>query len=147
MLFRPGCDVSYIVDNSFTFSCHPWMTKGLLKSCRKKSNLYLKYIKNPNPTTKKTFITYRNKFKTVKIKAERNYYAAEFLKYNKDIKKTWSIIKSIVNSKTSDTIIESLSVNGQPITNSELIAEKFNNYFTGIAQNLSKKFLFQRARL
>jgi len=32
-----------------------------------------------------------------------------------------------------------MNVNGQTITDSELMAEKFNNYFTGIAQHLSGK--------
>src|SRR3984885_12518914 len=50
---------------------HPWMTQGLLKSSRKKSRLYLKYQKNPNPVNKNTFVTYRNKFKMIRINAKK----------------------------------------------------------------------------
>ena len=71
---------------------NPWMTKGLLKPCRKKNKLYLKFIKQPNSTNEDKFITYRNKFKMIKIKAERLYYATEFTKYSKDIKQTWNVI-------------------------------------------------------
>jgi hypothetical protein len=40
----------------------PWMTKGLLKSSRKKEQLYLKYVKNPTLSNKNKFTVYRNKF-------------------------------------------------------------------------------------
>jgi exonuclease III len=118
---------------------NPWMTKGLLKSCNKKTKLYLKYIKNPTMINKNKFTTYRNKFKTIKIKAMQNYYTYEFAKYNNDMKRTWNIIKSLVNSKTVETKIEALTINDLTVTDDEVIAEKFNNYFTGIAQNLSAK--------
>src|SRR6218665_1068692 len=58
----------------------PWMTRGLLKSAKKKSALYLRYLKNPSPSNKSKFVAYRNKFKTTRIRAEKNYYAAEFCK-------------------------------------------------------------------
>jgi hypothetical protein len=115
------------------------MTKGLLKSCRKKNNLYLKYIKKPTQNNKAKFTAYRNKFKAIKTKSIQNYYATEFAKYSKDIKKTWNIIKSIINSKTVDSGVDALTINGLKITDNEVIAEKFNNYFTGIAHNLSAK--------
>jgi Reverse transcriptase (RNA-dependent DNA polymerase) len=117
----------------------PWMTRGLLKSSRKKSLLYLKYLKNPNPDSKSKFIAYRNKFKTIRIKAEKNYYAAEFCKYENDLKKTWSLIRSIVKRGEQESKIESLNVNGEKIETGEIMANKFNNYFTSIAHSLAEK--------
>jgi exonuclease III len=49
----------------------PWMTAGLLKSSKKKASLYLKYIKNPNAYNKNKFTVYRNKFKAIRVKAEK----------------------------------------------------------------------------
>src|SRR6218665_383787 len=91
------------------------------------------------PINKEKFITYRNKFKTIKTKAERFYYSTEFTKYSKDIKHTWSVIKTIIKSKPTENLIESLTVDGKSITDSEIMAEKFNNYITGIAHNLASK--------
>ena len=65
------------------------MTIGLLKSSKKKERLYLKYIKKPNAVNKQNFVKYRNKFKSLRIKAERNYYQSEFVKYQNDLRKTW----------------------------------------------------------
>ena len=82
---------------------------------------------------------YRNKFKTVRIKAEKYYYATEFDKYKGDLKKTWNLIRSITNMGPRDTTIESLNVNGAKIEDAEAIANKLNNYFVSIAQVLDDK--------
>jgi len=47
----------------------------------------LKYVKNPNSENKFKFTTYRNKFKQLCIKAECNYYAAEFSRYTITLRK------------------------------------------------------------
>jgi hypothetical protein len=118
---------------------NPWMTRGLLKSSKKKEQLYLKFIKNPSEFNRNKFVTYRNKFKTVRIKAEKYFYATEFDKYKGDLKKTWSLIRSITNMGPRDTTIESLNVNGAKIEDAEIIANKLNNYFVNIAQDLDDK--------
>jgi len=117
----------------------PWMTSGLLKSCRTKSKLYLKMIKHPTAANKAKYINYRNKFKSLRIKTERNYYASEFQKYNSDLKHTWKIIRSILNTSNNNTKIDELCINGVKITDAETMAEKFNSYFSSIAQTLSDK--------
>ena len=38
-----------------------WMTKGLMKSCKKKSKLYKKACKSQNEVLNKKYIAYRNK--------------------------------------------------------------------------------------
>src|SRR6218665_1531990 len=64
---------------------------------------------------------------------------SQFTKYSKDIKHTWNVIKTIIKSKPTENLIESLTVDCKSITDSEIMAEKFNNYFTGIAHNLASK--------
>ena len=70
---------------------------------------------------------------------EKNYYAAEFVKHSHNLKQTWHTIKSILKMKAPDALIKLIMVNGAEITESGLIAEKFNNYFTGIEQDLVDK--------
>src|SRR5688572_9023201 len=90
----------------------PWMTSGLLNSCKKKNKLYLKFIKQPNETNKKNFIIYRNKFKTLKKKAELLYYEIEFQKYNNNLKKQWQIIRSILKTDNKSSRIDLVDSNG-----------------------------------
>ena len=82
------------------------MTKGLLRSTRRKEKLYLKYIKNPTNENQLLFTNYRNKYKVIRINAERTYYTSEFNKYSNDIKKTWQIIRTFV--KSEDRELETL---------------------------------------
>ena len=84
---------------------------------------------------------YRNKFKTVRIKAERNYYAAEFSKCNSDLRQTWRLIKSIVKIGSLESSIEGLVINGTKTDNADIMANKFNNYFANIVSPLLMKYL------
>ena len=115
------------------------MTRGLLKSSKKKELLYLKFIKNPTLSNKNKFTVYRNKFKAIRVKAERNYYAAEFCKYNGDLKQTWRLIKSLVKTGSQGSTIESLVIEGTRTDNPEAMANKFNDYFVNIAKSLADK--------
>ena len=117
----------------------PWMSMGLLKSSRKKAKLYLKYIKNPTVANKLKFTIYRNKFKTLRLQAERNYYEIEFNKNSSNLKKTWSLIRSIIKTKVKDNSIEALKIDGIKNYDSAAMANEFNNYFSNIAEQLATK--------
>ena len=74
----------------------------------------------------------------IRDQLEKSYFAGEFLKYN-DIKKTWDIIKKMIKTKNMDETIKELWIDNQIITDPTNIANKFNSYFTGLAQSLSMK--------
>src|SRR6218665_4166876 len=118
----------------------PWMTFGLLKSCNKKSKLYIKYLKNRTADNIAKYIKYRNKFKTIRIKAEQLYYANEFTKNRHNLKKTWSIIRSLIKSGKDEDRIDGLLINDLLMTDSILTADKFIEFFfTNIGQSLAEK--------
>src|SRR6218665_3150536 len=52
----------------------PWITRALLTSCNKKNKLYLNYKKHPTSNNKAKYLKYRNKFKELKLAAEKIYY-------------------------------------------------------------------------
>jgi len=99
----------------------------------------MKFIKNPTSENKSKFTCNRNKFKLIRIKAEKLYYESEFLKYNHDLKKTWQIIKNLISTKDKNSIISNLCINGQTISDTNVMSEKFNNYFANVAQDLVDK--------
>src|SRR6218665_3416337 len=143
ILFKVAYDKSFPLlqrtRHKRNFCKQPWMTTGLLKSCRTKSKLYLKMLKHPTATNKEKYVKYRNKFKLLRIKTEKNYYASEFKKYNGDLKHTWKVIRSILNTSCNSTKIDELCINGTKITDAEIMAEHFNIYFSNVAQILSDK--------
>ena len=91
--------------------------QGLLKPCKTKSKLYLILLKNPTEanTCKQKFIVYRNKFKALRIRSEKDFYASEFQKHSKDLKKTWQVIKSICNPSDVNTSNEEIYINGEKV--------------------------------
>jgi len=111
-----------------------WITKILPKK-----KLYVKYLKNPNAENKQKFTAYRNKFKSIRINAERNFYAAEFCKYHNDLKMTWKLIRSAMHLDNMHPKIDHLVINGTKTDNADLIADSFNNYFLNIANDLAIK--------
>ena len=113
------------------------MSIGLLKSSKKKASLYLKYLKNPSSFNKHKFTAYRNKFKSLRIKAEKNYYAAEFCKHKNDLRQTWRLLRSIMSLSKKDSIIESLKIDDVQTTDPVKMANGFNEYFTNIAASLA----------
>ena len=116
----------------------PWMTSGILKSCKKKQKLHTRFIKNPNQQTKKAFTEYRNKFKTIRLIAERNYYTTEFYKHHNDIKATWKLLRAAMQIEDKKVNQITLKINGLLVEDPETIANNFNNYFVTIAAELSR---------
>ena len=55
------------------------------------------------------------------------------------MRKSWQILKSVINKKRSIQKAGKLLINGQYIDNPNNIAEAFNNFFVNIGQVLDKK--------
>ena len=73
------------------------------------------------------------------MKLEQEYYSNEFSKNTGDIKKTWQLIKSIINVQETNVLIKELKINGITIEDPKIIAEKFNTYFIELPKSLSLK--------
>src|SRR6218665_1212310 len=112
----------------------------LFKSCRKKNKLYKTYLKNPTLQNKSNFNNYRNKFKTLKTETIRIYYAERFALCANDLKKTWSIIKELLNSKGDTGFPHTFLIDGTETKDALIIAESFNSYFTNLGPKLAEKF-------
>ena len=115
----------------------PWMTSALLKSCNKKSRLYSKYLKNPTAANKLTFTTYRNKFKQLRILAEKMYFAEKFLNCQNNLQKTWKIVRSIINNGNNSLTTKLFIIDDVETTDRSKIANKFNDYFINVGPTLA----------
>ena len=78
----------------------PWMTKGLVKSSKKKQKLCEKFLKNRNPEKELNYKQYKTFFESLKKKSKKSYYSdlIDSCKYN--IKKTWDVMKEIIGNKS-----------------------------------------------
>ena len=71
--------------------------------------------------------------------AKRNHYYSLFEKYKYNIKNTWTNIKDLLQqSKVKRDFSNHFTINGEEITDSNIIANKFCKYFTDIGPCLAK---------
>lgn len=81
----------------------PWITPGLVRCMRNRDAMHRNLQNNPdNPIIKETYRRYRNFCNTIIKKAKIIYDRTELQKVSKtNPKKTWEIIKSVTNYKTT----------------------------------------------
>lgn len=113
-----------------------WITKGLIKSCYKKSLLYRNYISNPTPINKNLFVKYRNKLKSLLQKTKVNYYKNRFNTVAGNLRYTWKIINSVLKNNKSDNFVLNFVKDGNIVNSACEIVEHFNTYFVNIGSTL-----------
>ena len=116
---------------------HPWITKGLMKSCVKKSKLYRKYCKNRSKNNKDKYITYRNKLNCLLHKAEKSYYKDKFKLVSGNIRETWKLLDSIFNKNSGNVSMQTFKVDGVDLVNKQETVNRFNDYFVSIDSKLA----------
>jgi len=70
----------------------------------------------------------------------KDYYEGEFIKYNANSKKTWNVIKSLINGRSNSTSVYDLIIDGTLVDDPVRISHVFNDdFFAGIGQALADK--------
>ena len=117
----------------------PWITKGLLKSVRKKNLLYKRFLTNPTPYREKLYKSYKNKLTHSLRVAKRLYYSKKLDEYKSNAKSTWKLLNDLINKKKIKCKLPSIfKSNEEEICNPTHIANRFCEYFTNIGPNLAK---------
>ena len=118
----------------------PWLSDGLKDSIKHKNKLYYKSLKYKTAYNDLKYKCYRNKLKHIIAKAEKDHFA-KLLDANKsNMKKTWGVLKDIVNKSKSRKIQSEFKLNDGNITSNKLvISEKFNEFFINIGPSLAEK--------
>ena len=110
----------------------PWITAELRKLIKKKNKLFKRKKRQPNnEDIRASYNELRNKVNRELDKAKKAHYTSYFKENNKNSKKIWDGIKSIINTKNpKSTIINQLKIKGDIIDNPKQMSESFNSYFT-----------------
>ena len=115
----------------------PWLTKGILKSIRKKDVLYKISLKRPLVIPK--YKLFKNKLTETIRAAKKLYYENLFLDIKHDLRKTWNVIKSIINNgSVKSKAPKEVLIDDTTITDPLVMANKFNEYFVNIGKNLAE---------
>ena len=116
-----------------------WLTPGLKNSIKKKHALYSHYLKIRTPQSHATYKTFKNLLSRTIRTAERNHYQTLLLSNKNNLKKSWTIIKEIINKKKSISKPTKFLLNGNETDDANQIADHFNSYFTNVGPTLDKK--------
>ena len=141
---------SHIPKKEVRFNKHkhkktPWITRGLINSIKFRDKLYsrLKATSVTDPlhvTLKNNLCTYNKILKKNIRLAKKSYFETCFNKYKKDMKGTWSTIKSILNKHSVESKFpDKFVIDGTSISNPNEIANSFNQYFTNIGPELASQ--------
>ena len=113
---------------------NPWMTKGLLKSSKRKHKLYETFVKKRIPLNENIYKAYKSLFESLKKKSKKNYYTRHHENYQNDIKKSWDVIKEIIGGAKSTKGIfpKRMIIDDQEISDQGKIVNCFNKFFVDI---------------
>ena len=117
----------------------PWLSEGLKNSIKQKNKLYLKFKKVSSVLNDESYKCYKRKLQQLMKVAEKQHYHDLLVEYSNDIKKSWVVIKSIINKNKKPHIQGRFKIGENLITSDkELISNKFNDFFINIGPTLAK---------
>ena len=134
--------------NKYKHKMSSWITQGLLKSNKFRDNLYKRLkLTNPNSTNYNTINinlkTYNGILKRSIRTAKHTYFELCFNRFKNDIRNTWKTINDILSKTKLQTKSKTVIVeNGVTHKDKEIIANKFNHFFTNIAQTLAREIKY-----
>ena len=118
---------------------HPWLTPKLKASIKKRNSMSNVCKQNPdNMDLHNEYKSYRNRVTSKIRNAQLQYHSNEFDIVKNDVSKSWNVLRMIIglgttkrNSKTS------FIINDDIVSDSNNIANAFNDYFVSIGAELS----------
>ena len=95
--------------------------------------------KYPTLENQEKYKQFKNQNLSNQRKAERKYYTEQFELNKQDLKKSWKIIKNMIGKEDNRCYMNQIYflINGQYISNSNTIANSFNNYFINVGNSLA----------
>ena len=116
------------------------MSLAILKSRKTKNKLSAIKAKYPTNENTEKYKTHSKIYRNVLRKAKSDYYEQRFQEYSNCMKKTWSTVNELLNSKKASPQIPDIFVhNGKTFTGKAEVTEGFNNYFSTIGSKLASK--------
>ena len=117
-----------------------FMTGGLMISRLKKLELGSNFSKNKTEENNIAYTTYRDIYNKAIKDAKKIFYREQLDQNKDDLRKTWQTLRKVIsksNDKTS--CIDEIKVNDTSYTNNNDISNKFNDYFTSIANEIANE--------
>jgi hypothetical protein len=116
-----------------------WLTKGIRISCNRKKELFLLCRLNNNQNLKNYKKKYCKILSKVILAAKHMHFNAITHNSENKIKSTWKIINEVKGKSKYRPHMQFLKTNNNTISNQEVMANIFINYFLSVADLLNNK--------
>jgi len=116
------------------------MTNALLKSRKTKFYLYNVKLKKPTQENVSKYNEYRKCYNKAIKTGKKLYFQKSFEENKNDLRKTWTLLRDAIrkhNDKTS--VLNEICSDGVYYREGKDISNKFNEYFTTIADNITTR--------
>ena len=119
----------------------PWITKGTKKSSRKEQHFYEKFLQNKTTKRLETYKQYKTLFENFFKRSKRRFNQKKIQKCGNNIKTIWKIIKEIIGKSKvfHENFPNTLRINKTSITDKNVIADRFNEFFVNVGSSLASK--------
>ena len=131
--------------NKYKHKLSGWITSGIIKFIELRDDWYKRFKMSSEESSDHMLLKFNLKWYDGYLSgciraAKKYYYTREFIKYKNVIRKTWDTLKDIINKKKSKSEFPPhFSEGDTKVIGAKNIAEKFNEYFTGIGPNLANE--------
>ena len=115
----------------------PWLTEGMKRQIKIKNRLYRRYLKSDNEDHHTIYKRFRNVLHNRLHMAEKAHYDKLINDNKHNLKKSWKILKEIINEKKSSSRFSKFIVNKSITTDKQKIAEGFNNFYINVGPDLA----------
>ena len=141
-LLDAHCPEKELTISSKALRREPWLTKGLMTSCKKSRELYKKTLDSVanNSLSVLKYKQYSNTLTRLKRYAKVTYYQSKCAEFRNNTKNLWKIINKItgkINNKTE--VIDCIRINKVRCYSLQLIANEFGEFFASIGRTYAKK--------
>ena len=130
----------YRKQNKPYYNNKPWLTNALKESIKTKNKLFVARNKGNNSEERTAgYKAYRNRLHHLLRTAERQYYQDLIMQHKDNIKKSWQVIKSIINKRKYCPVNLKFKYNGDVISDGKTVANKFNKFFVNVGESLANE--------
>ena len=116
-----------------------WLSEGMKRSIKRKNKLFKRFKRSGKLEHEEQYKSYRNRLNKILSNAQRAYYE-KILEENKgNLRKSWQILKDIINRKKQSKTCTRFLVDNSITTDKDKIAQGFNKFYINVGPNLASK--------
>ena len=117
----------------------PWLSEAMRNSIKHKNKLYYAYKRVQSVHNEMLYKSYKSNLHKLMKMAEKQYYHSLLLQNKENMRKSWGIIKSIINKNKKPVCQSKFKLNTGEVTSDKfIISKQFNDFFINIGPSLSK---------